>query len=146
MKKYLYVIIPVLLIGLFIFVAYKPANVVNLHNDSAVTSTNDTLTGSWKYIANAEDVEIFMELGDSISYLTRVDFYTGTSTSYASYTLSGSDTTSNLASPTIKGQGKVLKGFTANNIAGASSIRVVHIRKDYSTAHTSSIKTWMVTR
>lgn len=134
-----------ILIVLSFFLAFSFASAQEfdgyLVNDDAVTTSNDTLISSWTDISGFGQVELFITIGDSISFgAFTVEWDGGTGTAKTVSVLSGADTLSSLGSASSKSNGVLLRGYTTNIIPGAGSIRITAIRKTYSTAVTSSLK------
>lgn len=122
-----------------------PPLVRNIILDEAVTVTNDTFFSEWVNIERFSDVEIFVTVGDSVSFAGGFNVqykaggtYFGTATPYSAAADTGS--LANLTD-TPKGSGKVLRsGSVASIIPGATQMRIFAFRRDYSTGVTSSLR------
>lgn len=153
MKTKIITSIIVLFISVAVFLGFSsntPPLVMNIIDDNAVTSTNDTLFSDWVNVDRFSDVEIFVVTGDSISfnggfviqYKAGGDYF-GSATPYSSDTA----LISNLATATPKASGKVLRsGSVSSIIPGATQVRARLIRQTYSTAVLSSARVVLVAR
>lgn len=125
-----------------------------LISDDAVTSTNDTLSSGWVDIKWFEQADIFVVIGDSISFNGGFTVFARTETSDTNslrvtpYTTAADTATiSNLGGTLLyEVSGKVLRGFTANSVPGATKVKIIAVRRDYSTAVTSSLKVYLQLR
>lgn len=136
MKKYI-------IIALLFMSSFAYGQSAFIINDNAVTTSNDTLISSWQTITDFSRLQLYFEIGDSVSYGFTVQYRGGGLTAVSLTALSGADSISSLGSATSVGKGLILRDYTANIIPGANSFRVIAIRKTYSTAVTSSLKVWM---
>lgn len=151
MKKY---ILSFLFLGLFLAAsvnAYAQINTAHVMlNDAAVSGTNATLQSGWLDITDYSMVEIFVVTGDSVSFGTsfNIEYRGGTETSLTYSPFSGADTSmvSNIGQSSNEAAGKVLRGYTANNIPGANFIRVNAVRQNYSVGTLSSLKVIAILR
>lgn len=120
-----------LLLGfILIFLAFDNASVVTLFQDSAVTTTNDSLTSSWIDIGTAEQVAIFNTIDDTMDVDFEVEYRAGTETFIRVALDSLANTGTTL---TGKSHGQVLRGYGAsaitNLIPGANFIRIRAVRQ-----------------
>lgn len=114
---------------LFLLVAVSAhSQVITLINDEAVTSSNDTLTSSWVYIGNANYVELFNMVDDTMHVKYYVDYSVGgvNGTYYATVAVDSIKTTGTAS--TMTAVGKTLRGYgtsaISNLIIGANYIRL----------------------
>lgn len=136
-KKKIFMFIPLMLI---LFLAFNITGTQKyIISDTAVTTTNDTLSSGWVNIGSSQNVAIFYNTDDTSYVKGSFEYRYGTSTEIASVvadTLS-LDTRSSAASGLSKG--KVLRGYglAADLIPGANQIRVYMIWKAGSETTTS---------
>lgn len=136
-KKKIFMFIPLMLI---LFLAFNITGTQKyIISDTAVTTTNDTLSSGWVNIGSSQNVAIFYNTDDTSYVKGSFEYRYGTSTEIASVaadTLS-LDTRSSAASGLSKG--KVLRGYglATDLIPGANQIRVYMIWKAGSEATTS---------
>lgn len=136
-KKKIFMFIPLMLV---LFLAFNITGTQKyIISDTAVTTTNDTLSSGWVNIGSSQNVAIFYNTDDTSYVKGSFEYRYGTSTEIASVvadTLS-LDTRSSAASGLSKG--KVLRGYglAADLIPGANQIRVYMIWKAGSEATTS---------
>lgn len=136
-KKKIFMSIPLMLI---LFLAFNITGTQKyIISDTAVTTTNDTLSSGWVNIGSSQNVAIFYNTDDTSYVKGSFEYRYGTSTEIASVaadTLS-LDTRSSAASGLSKG--KVLRGYglATDLIPGANQIRVYMIWKAGSEATTS---------
>lgn len=136
-KKKIFMFIPLMLV---LFLAFNITGTQKyIISDTAVTTTNDTLSSGWVNIGSSQNVAIFYNTDDTSYVKGSFEYRYGTSTEIASVvadTLS-LDTRSSAASGLSKG--KVLRGYglAADLIPGANQIRVYMIWKTGSEATTS---------
>lgn len=136
-KKKIFMFIPLMLI---LFLAFNITGTQKyIISDTAVTTTNDTLSSGWVNIGSSQNVAIFYNTDDTSYVKGSFEYRYGTSTEIASVaadTLS-LDTRNSAVSGLSKG--KVLRGYglATDLIPGANQIRVYMIWKAGSEATTS---------
>lgn len=143
-------LIALFVISLFAFSQSYAQNITKtMIYDDAVTVTNDTLESGWFDIKDYSLAELYVAVGDSLSLGTTFTVYyragAETGTTYLPYA-SDTASVSNIGVSTSEESGKELRGFIANNIPGANTIKVRAIRKDYSVGVTSSLHVYLVLR
>ncbi len=116
-----------IIIALFLLssVAFSQWNgtVINLVSDDAVTDTNDSLETGWISIDDANAVELFMSVDDTVDIRFYVDYAVGNGGTYYVTTAIDSIKSTGTASTQVSA-GKVLRNFSATNlIPGANYIR-----------------------
>ena len=136
-KKKFLMFVPLMLI---LFLAFNITGTQKyIISDTAVTTTNDTLSSGWVNIGSSQNVAIFYNTDDTSYVKGSFEYRYGTSTEIASVvadTLS-LDTRSSAVSGLSKG--KVLRGYglATDLIPGANQVRVYMIWKAGSEATTS---------
>lgn len=107
-------------------------------NDSAVTTTNDTLISPWIPLNGASNVSIFYGCDDSTYIKGTYEYRYGTLTSVVGDTL----LLDNRVGSTGLSKGKILQGYglAASLIPGANSIRFTMIRQSQSGDATNDFK------
>ncbi len=114
---------------LFLLVAVSSySQTKTLINDEAVTSSNDTLVSEWIYIGNADHVEIFNSVDDTMHVKYYIDYGVGSNASSYYATVAVDSIKSTGTASTQVSVGKVLRGFgtsaISNLIPGANYIRM----------------------
>lgn len=104
------------------------SQVLPLISDNAVTSTNDTLVSDWKYIGNANYVELGVAIDDTMHIKYYIDYGTGAEASTYYATVAVDSIKSTGTASTMVYLGKTLRGYgtsaVSNLIIGANYIRI----------------------
>ena len=131
---------------MFLFAVSVNSQTVILINETAATDDNDTLTSSWTYIGDADYVEFFHSVDDTVDVRWYIDYGVGSDRgTYYGTTAIDSIKSTGTASTQVS-VGKVLKGFgtsaITNLIPGANYIR---LRAYFQTASEASgiYKAWL---
>lgn len=142
-----------LIIGFLFLTALANAqfNNTQLIINETVTSANDTLVSSVVNIEQYSTVELFVIVGDSVSFEDGFTVFvqggdTNTYT-FTPYTTTDTSLISNLGgSGATEQSGRILRGFTANNIKGGTNFLVRAVRRDYSDGTSCILKVWAILR
>lgn len=119
------------------------SSVTILINETAATDDNDTLVSAWTYIGDANAVELFHSVDDTVDIRWYIDYAVGSDRgTYYSTTAIDSIKSTGTASTQVS-VGKVLRNFSATNlIPGANYVR---LRAYFQTASEASgaYKAWL---
>ena len=132
-----------IIISLFLLcliaVGANSQTVVTLINDEAVTDANDTLTSEWIYIGDANYVELFHSVDDTVDIRFYIDYAVGSGRGTYYVTTAIDSIKSTGTASTQVSVGKTLRGFgtsaIVNLIQGANYIR---LRSYFQTASEAS--------
>lgn len=134
------------LFALFLVAGVSQSQVVNLINDEAVTDANDTLVSEWIYIGDANYVELFHSVDDTVDIRFYVDYAVGSERGTYYVTTAIDSIKSTGTASTQVSVGKTLRGYgtsaIVNLIQGANYIR---LRSYFQTASEASgiYKAWL---
>lgn len=136
-KKKILMFIPLMLV---LFLAFNITGTQKyIISDTAVTTTNDTLSSGWVNIGSSQNVAIFYNTDDTSYVKGSFEYRYGTSTEIASVVADTLSLDTRSSAVTGLSKGKVLRGYglATDLIPGANQIRVYMIWKAGSEATTS---------